>query len=265
MTHPRQFEAPRCRRLYGRRVARLQLDSRAMTPRRAAIGLGLAGAAAGAVVVRRTIGDLRTSRARLVAAAGRESRELERELHDGAQQRLVAANVRLGLARQLVPPGDELAVRLAALDETLEAALDALRELAHDIFPLVLAEEGLDAALKALAARSDIPVAVDATASRYAEAVESAVYYCCREALRNAAAHAGSGARVTIRVVEDAHGLRFAVTDTGRGFDTRAPRVGRGLSVMEDRLDTVGGSFRLESARGEGTKVSGVVPLPRRQ
>ncbi len=189
---------------------------------------------------------------------------LERELHDGAQQRLVAVKVRLGLARELTTPGDELAVRLTALDETLDAALDALRELAHGIFPVVLAEEGLDAALRALAARSEIPVAVDATAARYAEAVESAVYYCCREALRNAATHAGSGARVTIRVVEDADGLLFAVSDTGRGFDTRAPRVGRGLRVMEDRLDAVGGSFRLESARGEGTTVSGVVPLSRR-
>lgn len=236
-----------------------------MTPRRAAIGLGLAGAAAGAVALGRTIGDIRASRARLVAAARRESRELERELHDGAQQRLVAANVRLGLARGLVPPGDELAVRLAALDETLEAALDALRDLAHDIFPVVLAEEGLDAALRALAARSDFPVAVDAPAARYPEAVESAVYYCCREALRNAAGHAGSGARVTVRVAEDSRGLRFAVTDTGRGFDTRAPRVGRGLSVMEDRLSTVRGSFSVESARGVGTTVSGVVPLPRRQ
>ena len=91
-----------------------------MTPPRAAIAFGLAGVAAGAVVMRRTIGELRMSRARLVAAAARESRELERELHDGAQQRLVAANVRLGLARELVPPGDELAVRLAALGETLE-------------------------------------------------------------------------------------------------------------------------------------------------
>jgi signal transduction histidine kinase len=207
--------------------------------------------------------ELQASRARIVAAADAERRRIERNLHDGAQQRLVALAVKLGLARRLVDANPEQTRRmLDELREELKDAVDELRNLAHGIYPPLLMDQGLAAALGSAAQRTTIPTRVEARSlGRYPSEVEAAAYFCCLEALQNAMKHAGSAATVVVRVWEEAGALRFTVTDDGSGFDPAAKATGTGFLNMRDRLGAIGGSLRVESSPGAGTSVLGILPL----
>jgi signal transduction histidine kinase len=213
--------------------------------------------------VRRQAEALQASRSRIVAAADAERRRIERNLHDGAQQHLVALAVKVRLAQQLATR--DMAKANAVLDELggdLEDALQELRDLAHGIYPPLLADKGLAEALASAARRAVIPTEVRATdLGRYAAETEAAVYFCCLEALQNATKHAGEGARATIRLWEEEGGLLFEVADDGAGFDVRQKGISGGFTNMNDRLGAIGGSLRVESAPGRGAKVAGVIPL----
>jgi signal transduction histidine kinase len=212
--------------------------------------------------LRRKAEELQASRARIVAAADAERRRIERNLHDGAQQRLVALAVKLGLARRLAGADPEQTrTMLDELREELKDAVDELRSLAHGIYPPLLMDQGLAAALGSAAQRATIPTRVEAAAlGRYPSDVEAAAYFCCLEALQNAMKHAGPAATVVVRVWEEAGALRFSVTDDGAGFDPAAASGG-GFVNMRDRLGAIGGWLRVESSVGAGTSVLGVLPL----
>ena len=207
--------------------------------------------------------ELRASRARIVATADQSRRQIERNLHDGAQQHLVALAVKLGLARQLVDGDREaLSTLLEELRGDAQTTLTELRELAHGIYPPLLMDRGLPEALRAAANRSVLAADVEADVGRYPPDVEAAVYFCCLEALQNAGKHAGDGARVTITVAATDDELRFAVADDGAGFDADSKAVkGHGFVNMADRLGAIGGTLAVRSAPGEGTSISGVIPL----
>jgi signal transduction histidine kinase len=143
----------------------------------------------------------------------------------------------------------------------LRRALAELRDLAHGIYPAVLESDGLPAALRDAAQRSSLPVSVLAEGiSRHGRELEAAVYFCCLEALQNAAKHAGDGARVSVRLSQvDGH-VQLEVSDDGRGYDAAAMGPGAGLQNMSDRIGALGGELRIESTPGVGTTVRGSVP-----
>jgi signal transduction histidine kinase len=207
------------------------------------------------------VGELRRSRARLVAAGDAERRRIERDLHDGAQQQLVALRIKLGLIAEAAREDPALSTRLADLATGLEEALEELRELAHGIYPPILADEGLGAALRAAALRSELRVTVDAGVGRYEAQVEAAIYYVCLEALQNAAKHGGPDAAPVVSVLERDERLTFLVVDRGYGFDPDTVHRGEGMRNMEDRIGAVGGQLEVGSAPGSGTVVSGTIPL----
>ena len=213
--------------------------------------------------LRKQAQDLRASRARIVAAADAERRRIERDLHDGAQQYLVAIAVKAGLAQQLA---DREPSRSRALLEELardtQSALDELRNLAHGIYPPLLSSDGLGVALATACRRAPLPTELDAVnLRRYAPDLEAAVYFCCLEALQNAAKYAGSGATARVALWEEAGGLLFEVGDDGAGFDVSLSKSGAGLTNMSDRLGAVGGRLSIESEPGVGTRVRGAIPL----
>jgi signal transduction histidine kinase len=209
--------------------------------------------------LRRHAEELRASRARVVAAADAERRRIERDLHDSAQQRLVALAVKLRLIRTTVGP--DVARDLDVLAADIEHALDELRDLAQGIYPPLLADAGLGEALPAAAARAALPARAEVAANgRYPPEIESAVYFCCLEALQNAAKHAGPRATAMVRLWEEDERLRFEVSDDGAGFEPSPQSGGTGLTNMRDRLGAVGGSLEIASS-GAGTRVTGVVPL----
>jgi len=205
---------------------------------------------------------LRESRARIVASGDAERRKLERNLHDGAQQNLVALAVSLRLARDVLADEPEAAGEmLDQLAADLKTTIQELRDLAHGIYPPLLADSGLGRALEAAASRSPLAVSVTAAdVGRYPADVEAAVYFCCLEALQNAAKHA-PGATVTVRLWHESGGLLFAVTDDGPGFDVARARGGHGYTNMADRLGAIGGTVRWQSQPGQGTTVQGSIPL----
>jgi len=212
--------------------------------------------------LRRQAAELQASRARIVSAADGERRRIERNLHDGAQQLLTAIAVKLRLVSELAEQDRDMARNLLAEanSEINDAARD-LRDLAHGIYPPLLAESGLPTALAAAARRSTMPTTVDAgTLGRYPAEVEATVYFCCLEAIQNASKHAGEGATLTLRLREDAGMLTFDVVDDGEGFDAQGRGLGAGFVNMADRLGALGGSLRVESAPQRGTTVSGAVP-----
>jgi signal transduction histidine kinase len=214
--------------------------------------------------VKRQAEELRASRARVVAAADGERRKIERDLHDGAQQHLVALAVSLRLARQVADSDPEQAK--AMLDElgvSLQEAVQELRNLAHGIYPPVLMDRGLAAALEAAAGRAALPAEVRADdIGRLEQPIEAAIYFCCLEALQNAGKHAGEGAHATITLRREPEGLVFEVADTGPGFDMSSASItGHGFVNMRDRIGAIGGTFRVESAPGDGTRISGTVPI----
>ena len=207
--------------------------------------------------------ELRASRARVVAAADAERRRIERNLHDGAQQHLVALAVTVRLAQQVAASDPQQAqVLLDQLGHDLRDAVQELRDLAHGIYPPVLMDRGLVAALESAAGRAALPVAVVGDVGRFPEEVEAAVYFCCLEALQNAAKHAGESAQARVTIEGRPEGLSFTVADDGAGFDPAGPAGrGHGFVNMSDRVGAIGGTLEVDSAPGRGTRVSGVVPI----
>jgi signal transduction histidine kinase len=213
--------------------------------------------------VRRKAEELQASRARIVAAGNAERRRIERNLHDGAQQRLVALAVKLRLAHQLADVDVEQAKgMLEELRGELREAVEELRTLAHGIYPPLLMDQGLAAALGSAADRAALPTRMEADSTgRYPTEVEAAVYFCCLEALQNAAKHAGHQATATVRLWEESGALRFEVADDGAGFDPASKGQGAGFVNMSDRLGAIGGTLQVDSTPGVGTRVRGTVPL----
>jgi signal transduction histidine kinase len=204
------------------------------------------------------IADLRASRQRLVSAQDEERHKIERNLHDGAQQQLVALAVKVRLATSMV--GKDEAAEHRLLEEVRSEtgdALETLRDLARGIYPPLLADQGLPAALSAQARKTAVPTTVESEGvGRYPRDVEAAVYFCCLEALQNVAKYAGAS-RAVIRLIPEEDGLRFEVVDDGAGFDPSRTGYGTGLQGMADRLDAVGGELELRSAVGDGTTIGG--------
>jgi signal transduction histidine kinase len=211
-----------------------------------------------------SVNELAHSRARIVSVGARERRKLERDLHDGAQQRLVAASINLSLAGELAGGNPELHERVSEACSEVEEALAELRELAHGIYPQALSRWGLRAAFDVLAARYPGRVEITgATARRFPPEVEAALYYCCLEAVQNASKHAGSDADVSIRLYTEADELRLEVRDNGSGFDLSAGYDGVGLQNMRDRLGAIRGNVEIVSEPGHGTLVAAIAPLRR--
>jgi signal transduction histidine kinase len=205
--------------------------------------------------------DLRASRQRLVAAQDDERRRLERNLHDGAQQNLVALKVKLGLVEML---SDKDAAKSRALLSELQAdadeALETLRSLARGIYPPLLADRGLKAALESQARKATLPVAVEADGlDRYQQEIEAAVYFCCLEALQNVQKYSEAQSAV-LKLASSDGVLTFEVTDDGKGFDVASVRRGAGLTNMTDRMHALGGSIEMFSTPGRGTCVNGSLP-----
>jgi signal transduction histidine kinase len=209
-----------------------------------------------------TIEQLRASRQRLVSAQDEERRRLERNLHDGAQQQLVALAVKLRLLEQLVErdPAQARSVAAQLQGDTTEA-LEELRDLARGIYPPLLADKGLVAALESQARKSVVPVTIEADGvGRYAREAEAAVYFSCLEALQNVAKYA-SASRATITLSDGEGRLRFEVSDDGVGFDAASRSSGSGLQGIADRLAALDGQIEIRSAPGAGTTVAGVLPV----
>jgi signal transduction histidine kinase len=205
--------------------------------------------------------ELRGSRARISASAERERRRIERDLHDGAQQRLVALRIELELAEELVREDPERgAARIHELEHDVDEALEELRALAHGVYPPMLADRGLVEALRSVATRSTIAVELDAhSVDRYPPEVESAVYFCVLEAIQNVHKHARAARRIVVRLDGVSRGeLRFSVRDDGPG--TAVLSAGSGITNMRDRLAAVGGSAWVTSTPGVGTVVRGRLP-----
>ena len=205
--------------------------------------------------------ELRATRARIVATGDAERRKIERDLHDGAQQHLVALSIRVGLAREFADP--EAAQRLDDVGKELEEILEELRDLAHGLYPPLLREFGLREALASAVRRSASPAKLEAAAiGRYAEDVEAAVYFCCVESLQNVDKHAGSGATAVIRLWERDGRLYFEVVDDGVGYDVESARhAGQGLANMSDRIAALGGTLVVESTPERGTTVRANIPV----
>jgi signal transduction histidine kinase len=208
------------------------------------------------------IEDLRASRQRLVAAADEARRRLERNLHDGAQQRLVALRITLGLARQVAGSSPQEADELLAQTEReARDALEELRDLARGIYPPLLADLGLAAALEAQARKAALPATVEAPSlGRYSQEIEAAVYFCVLEALQNVAKYA-QARRARVTLSHDNGALTFTVEDDGQGFDQAATVMGTGVQGMSDRIAALDGTIEVVSSPGAGTRVTGRVPV----
>jgi signal transduction histidine kinase len=205
--------------------------------------------------------ELQASRARIVTAADESRRAIERDLHDGAQQHLVALAVKIGLAK-VVAQADPAALPglLDQLRADAQTAIGAVRELAHGIYPPLLRDRGLGEALRTAATRSPLTCAVEVDLpGRYPPDIEACVYFCCLEAIQNAGKHAGAGAEILVQVDGTSEGLRFSVRDDGAGFSAE-DGAGHGFVNMRDRLGAVGGELGVESAPGAGATISGRLP-----
>lgn len=209
--------------------------------------------------------ELQESRARIVSAGDAERRKLERNLHDGAQQHLVALAVKLRLASDSVEDDPEDAISM--IDEIkgdVQTAIAELRALAHGIFPPLLVSGGLSDALPSTAGRAALPTTVELdNVGRYGNDIEAAVYFCTVEALQNAGKHAGEGASAFVRVAAAEGCLRFEISDDGTGFDATSGAVaGHGFVNMADRLGAIGGTIVVTSSPDAGTRIVGTIPLP---
>jgi signal transduction histidine kinase len=206
--------------------------------------------------------ELRLSRARIVRAGDEQRRRLERNLHDGVQQRLAAIRIELGTVGDVLAEDSPLRGRLDRVGRHVEEALDEVREVSHGLYPPVLSDWGIVAALERTRAPGDVPLELRATGiGRYPAELESAVYYCCLEAIQNATKHGGPGVRISIALREDADGLSFEVSDDGPGFDASLASGGMGLKNMRDRLGALDGRLSINGAGSNGTVVSGAIPL----
>jgi signal transduction histidine kinase len=213
--------------------------------------------------LRHAVEDLQASRKRLVAVGAHERRKIERDLHDSAQQQLVAVRIQLELARERLQGDGEVADQLAEIAEELDRALDELRAVSQGIYPPLLEEEGLASALKQATRRVPIPVKSDLQeVGRHPEEVETAIYFCFLEALQNSAKHGGEEVTVSIQLWKEPHLVRFAIVDDGLGFvPSRHHNGGTGLTNMSDRLGAIGGTISIRSAPGRGTYIDGAVKV----
>jgi signal transduction histidine kinase len=208
------------------------------------------------------IEDLKASRQRLVSAQDEERRKIERNIHDGAQQQLVALAVKLRLADGLVGKDEDKAhALLGEIQAETGRALDDLRDLARGIYPPLLVDKGLVAALDAQARRSPVETTVEAEdIGRFPPEAEAAVYFCCLEALQNVAKYANA-TRAQVRLSNGTGRITFTVADDGKGFDPDQTSYGTGIQGMADRLAALGGSLSVTSGPGRGTTVTGSVPM----
>jgi PAS domain S-box-containing protein len=202
--------------------------------------------------------EVRISRSRIVAAGDDARRRLERNLHDGAQARLVALLLTLRAARARAAGDREQERLLDGLIEELNAALQELRELARGIHPVLLSKRGLPAAIRQIAERAPLPVTLDVTAERFPEHLEATAYYLVAEALTNVAKYAGASS-ASVRVAASDGCLSVEVRDDGAGGAD--PAEGSGLRGLADRLAALDGTFEVESAKGAGTAVRACIPL----
>ncbi|MBA2523563.1 MAG: HAMP domain-containing protein [Solirubrobacterales bacterium] len=214
--------------------------------------------------VREKAAALVASQTRIVAASDSARRRVELDLHDGAQQHLVLLRMRLAMARQALNEDPAAAKLIDEGLEDLDQALSELRQLARGTYPAVLASGGLREALADATAGAAIEGRLDCDGlGRYAPELEAGVYFCCLEALQNAAKHAGEGAAVEVSVAEDDGALLFELVDDGRGFmvATDGAEAGMGMQSMDDRIGALGGELTITSAPGKGTRVAGRVPI----
>jgi signal transduction histidine kinase len=210
----------------------------------------------------RLIEELRASRQRLVAAQDEERRRLERNLHDGAQQQLVAISIQLRVMEKLSGRDPDAQRELATrLQTSVSDALEDLRDLARGIYPPLLADKGLPDALESQARKAAVPTTIEADeVGRYSRDVEATVYFCTLEALNNVAKYARAS-RAVVRLAQRNGDLTFQVEDDGVGFDPSSTGYGTGLQGIADRLDAIGGALEIATAPGEGTTVLGRLPL----
>ena len=208
----------------------------------------------------RLIEELRASRRRIVTAQDERAKQLERNLHDGAQQQLVALGVQLNLARRVAErDAPEMTATFDGLQAQATDALENLRDLARGIYPPLLADQGLVVALEAQARKAALPVEVEGEGiDRYPQEVEAAIYFCCLEALQNVAKYANASS-AQVRLAGDDRTVTFEVTDDGSGFDPARTALGTGVQGMRDRLEALGGTFQIDSSPGSGTTVRGTI------
>ena len=204
--------------------------------------------------------ELAASRARIIAASDEARRRIERDLHDGTQQRLVSLGLELRLAQAMVPAElPELGARIGQVAEELNGVVEDLREIARGIHPAILSEGGLGPALRTLARRAAIPVELEVTAiARPPEPIEVAAYYVCSEALTNATRHAHASV-VRVAVEERDDRLHLSIRDDGVGGVNSAR--GSGLIGLRDRVEAVGGTFEVSGRPGRGTLIHVQLPL----
>lgn len=233
-----------------------------LDPRRRKLIEDLAGQAGPVLSNVRLIEELRASRRRIVSAQDERAKKLERNIHDGAQQQLVALTVKLRLLEQIADRDPARTKEMAAALQTdATSALEDLRDLARGIYPPLLADKGLGAALEAQARKASVPTAVAADGvGRFPQEVESAVYFSCLEALQNVAKYA-EATQATISLTNGSGQLRFSVADDGRGFDPATTGYGTGLQGIADRLAAIGGELAVTSEPGGGASISGRVPI----
>ena len=204
--------------------------------------------------------DLRASRQRLVTAQDEERRRIERDLHDGAQQHLVALKVKVGLAEGAADP-DKKARFLAELKQDADTAIDQLRKLARGVYPPLLAADGLEAALRAHLRRLPLPAEMQSSGvPRQPREVEGAIYFCCLEALQNVSKYA-EASKVRVQLWAKESMLGFLVEDDGKGFDLAKAHNAHGIENVRDRLEALGGTLAVGSVPGEGTRVEGRLPI----
>ena len=205
-------------------------------------------------------GELRASRARILEAGHAERRRIERDLHDSAQQRLVALRIHLALVGEKLEAEEERQM-LDGLGVEVDQAIEELRDVARGLYPQLVGQLGLAAALAAVARRAAIPVRIiEGGLGRHGEEIETTIYFCCLECLQNAAKHAGRDAAVTIRLGEGNGRIWFSVEDDGAGFDPVKVKRGSGLTNLADRLEAVGGTLEIATGVGRGTRVMGELP-----
>jgi signal transduction histidine kinase len=250
---------------HGELLGAITLRSPANDPMDASKERLVAGLASQAGLALRNVGlvqDLRESRRRIVAAQDERAKRIERNIHDGAQQQLVALAVQLRLLEQTIDRDPETAKRQARLLQTAaNETLEDLRDLARGIYPPLLADRGLSAALEAQVRRAALPVQLEAQEmERLRPDAEAAVYFCVLEALNNVAKYASAGG-AAVRLSRENGAVLFRVEDDGIGFDPEATSYGTGLRGMADRLEAIGGSLSVTSAPGTGTVVAGRVPV----
>jgi signal transduction histidine kinase len=204
--------------------------------------------------------QLADARERVIQAGDVARQRLERDLHDGAQQRLTAIQVKLALAQEAAE-GQDLARQLESIGADAAKAVDELRALARGIYPTVLRDNGLGDALRSVAREAPVTVdVIDEAIGRCAEPVENAIYFCALEAVQNTTKHAGAGASITLRISRDLGLLRFDFSDDGVGLDTARRGDGIGMTSMHDRIGAVGGELEVISCPGGGTTIRGAVP-----